>query len=127
MNLEEAKLNVILHSLKILPYHFAIVQWHNKNDRKCRIGKILVKPAPDNVIEVDFRKLTAPVMLERIARDWPDAKAAFVIVWPGDGSMPQYFSNTADNAVVMLRLQQFIHKWYNGDFAHAVDNPENQT
>ena len=98
-------------------------QMNNMVSRRCQIANVV----PKNIIPVDFRKLTAPVMLERIARDWPDAKAAFVIVWPGDGSMPQYFSNTADNAVVMLRLNEFIHKWYNGDFGSPVDNSDSET
>lgn len=58
--------------------------------------------------------LSAPEMLRSIAEGNP--KNAFVICWPEDGSMPTYHSNTADTAVVLMRLHGFIHKFYNGDF-----------
>jgi len=71
----------------------------------------------DNVI--DFTGITrldidSSRMLRNIADEKP--RCAFVITWPEDGSMPSYYSNTTDMAVVLLRLQQFIHKYYNGDF-----------
>ncbi len=58
--------------------------------------------------------LTASTMLENIAAENP--KNVFLIVWPEDGSMPTYHSNTCDIAVVLMRLNQFIHQYYNGDF-----------
>lgn len=68
---------------------------------------------------ISFRKknrgdLTSTEMLNTLASYNP-AKA-FVICWPEDGSMPSYHSNTADMPVILLRLQEFIHKFYNGDF-----------
>lgn len=43
-------------------------------------------------------------------------KHAFVICWPEDGKLPSYHSTTGDIPVVLLRLQEFIHKYYNGEF-----------
>lgn len=54
-------------------------------------------------------------MLRNIADSEP--AFAFVITWPEDGSMPEYFCNTSDTPIVLMRLQQFIHKYYNGDFS----------
>ncbi len=54
-------------------------------------------------------------MLETIAKTEPEN--AFVIVWPNDGSMPTYHCNTSDMPVVLMRIQEFIHKYYNGDFS----------
>lgn len=71
------------------------------------------------VIEIDFwtnGDIQADKMLQAIAEENP--KNAFVIVWPDDGSMPTYHSSTSDVPTVLMRLQQFIHKYYNGDFTH---------
>lgn len=59
--------------------------------------------------------IDAPTMLRNIAEEKP--KNAFVIVWPEDGSLPTYHSSTSDMPVVLMRLQEFIHKYYNGDFS----------
>ena len=61
--------------------------------------------------------LSAKEMLVNIAYDNP--KNAFVIVWPENGEMPTYHSTTSDTPVVLMRLQEFIHKYYNGDFFHG--------
>jgi hypothetical protein len=58
--------------------------------------------------------LDAATMLRNIADSEP--QNAFVILWPSDGSIPTYHSTTSDIPVVMLRIQGFIHKVYNGDF-----------
>jgi hypothetical protein len=58
--------------------------------------------------------ISASQMLINISEDKP--KNAFVIAWPEDGSMPTYHSSTSDVPVILLRLQEFIHKYYNGDF-----------
>ncbi len=71
----------------------------------------------DNVIKVEFRTrnpIETKEMLEAIADDNP--KNAFVIAWPADGSMPTYHASTGDMLVVLMRVQEFIHKFYNGDF-----------
>jgi len=70
-----------------------------------------------NVIKVDFitrHTLDSKEMLTEIAKDNP--KNTFVICWPESGELPTYHCNTGDMPVVLLRLQQFIHKYYNGDF-----------
>lgn len=53
-------------------------------------------------------------MLREIAKEKPDQ--AFVIVWPADGSMPTYHSSTGDTPVIMMRMQEFMHKYFSGDF-----------
>lgn len=53
-------------------------------------------------------------MLVNIAESNPSN--AFVIVWHSDESMPTYHSNTSYMPVVLMRVQEFIHKYYNGDF-----------
>jgi hypothetical protein len=58
--------------------------------------------------------ISAPSMLREIAKEKP--KNVFVIVWPKDGGMPTYHSSTADMPTVLMRVQGFIHKFYNGDF-----------
>lgn len=58
--------------------------------------------------------ISAKNMLEAIAQDNPSH--AFVITWPEDGSMPSYHSSTGDTPVVLMRVNSFIHKFYNGDF-----------
>lgn len=63
----------------------------------------------------DMSRLTAPDMLRNIA-DNDKPKHAFVICWPEDGSMPTYHCTTKDVGVVLMRLQEFIHKWFNGEF-----------
>ena len=40
----------------------------------------------------------------------------FVIAWPADGSLPTYHSTTSDFPVVLMRLREFEHKYFNGDF-----------
>ena len=71
----------------------------------------------DNVVK--FPGITtvtgnAPDVLRAIADDNPSK--VFVICWPEDGTMPTYHSNTSDMPVVLMRIQEFIHKFYNGDF-----------
>lgn len=58
--------------------------------------------------------IDAADMLSSIAEDKPDN--AFVIVWPADGSMPTYHSSTSDVPVVLMRLQEFMHKYFSGEF-----------
>lgn len=53
-------------------------------------------------------------MLEEIAKSNP--KNAFVVVWPEDGSEPSYHSSTGDMPTVLMRLNGFIHAFYNGEF-----------
>jgi len=53
-------------------------------------------------------------VLRAIAESEPDK--VFVIVWPKDGSRPTYHSNTSDIPVIVLRIQQFLHKLFRGDF-----------
>ena len=71
----------------------------------------------DNIIKLDFitrHDIDSAGMLNSIAEQKP--KNAFVIAWPEDGKMPSYHCNTSDMPVVLIRLQEFIHKFYNGDF-----------
>jgi len=76
----------------------------------------------NNIIDIkDYLKqkqedkdLPPSEMLKEIAKK--DMRAAFVITWPSDGSMPTYHSSTTDTPVILMRLQEFIHKVYNGDF-----------
>jgi hypothetical protein len=58
--------------------------------------------------------LNAPDMLRTIAESEP--ADAFVITWPKDKTMPTYHSSTGNTPVIMLRIQEFIHKYYSGDF-----------
>lgn len=70
-----------------------------------------------NVIKLNIKTradLPADQMLRNIAEE--DPGNAFLIVWPKDGSMPSYHSSTGDMPVVLLRLQEFIHKYYSGEF-----------
>jgi len=60
--------------------------------------------------------LNASNMLRAIADQEPNH--AFVIVWPKDDSMPTYHSSTGDIPVVLMRTQQFIHKYFNNDFVN---------
>lgn len=64
---------------------------------------------------VTQHEINAAKMLREIAKDKPHH--AFVIVWPKDGSMPTYHSSTGDMPIVLLRVQEFTHKYYSGDFA----------
>lgn len=59
--------------------------------------------------------IPAPDMLRNIAKKQPEH--VFVITWPSDGAIPSYHSSTADVPVVLMRLQEFIHKVYNGEFS----------
>lgn len=61
-----------------------------------------------------YGKLNATNLLEVVAKENP--KNVFIIVWPDDGSVPTYHSSTGDTPVVLFRLQEFIHKLYNGEF-----------
>jgi len=61
-----------------------------------------------------YGDISAPDMLRKIAELEP--KSAFVISWPEDGKMPSYQSSTDDMPIILLRLQEFIHKYYNGEF-----------
>lgn len=58
--------------------------------------------------------INATSMLEKIAKGLP--AQAFVIVWPDDGSMPTYHSSTGDIPVVLMRLREFEHKYFSGEF-----------
>jgi hypothetical protein len=40
----------------------------------------------------------------------------FIIAWPSDGSKPTYHSTTSDAPVILMRLAEFQHKYFNGDF-----------
>lgn len=53
-------------------------------------------------------------MLHAIAKQNP--RFAFVISWPEDGGSPTYHSTTRDSSMILLELNRFIHKYYNGDF-----------
>jgi hypothetical protein len=69
------------------------------------------------VIKLEFNTtldISAQEMLEEIAKQKP--KNAFVVVWPEDGTMPTYHCSTGDIPVVLMRVNEFIHKYYNGDF-----------
>ncbi len=66
------------------------------------------------------RELIASDILRAIADEEPDK--VFLVVWPKDGSLPTYHSNTKDIETILLRLNQFIHKYYNGDFFDADPN-----
>lgn len=71
----------------------------------------------DNVVKLPgicYSSTPAVDMLRNIADGEP--KHAFVIAWPADGKLPAYYSSTGDLPIVMLRIQEFIHKFYNGDF-----------
>ena len=69
-----------------------------------------------NIIQFpDISPLTASDMLRNIA-DNDAPKYAFVICWPEDGTMPTYHSNTKDIPVTLMRLQEFVHRCYNGEF-----------
>lgn len=59
-------------------------------------------------------ELDTAEMLRSIAEN--DPEYAFVICWPKDGSDPTYHSNTGDTPVILMRINEFIHKYYNGDF-----------
>jgi hypothetical protein len=58
--------------------------------------------------------ISAAKMLREIAKSKP--AHAFVIVWPESGADPTYHSSTADAPVVLYRIQEFIHKYYNREF-----------
>lgn len=58
--------------------------------------------------------LEADEMLKTIAESKPND--AFVICWPQDGKMPTYHCSTGNIPVVLMRVQEFIHKYYSGDF-----------
>ena len=71
----------------------------------------------DNVIKMPgicYSATPAVDMLREIADSAP--KHAFVITWPEDGKMPTYYSSTGDMPVVLMRLNEFIHKVYGGEF-----------
>ena len=52
-------------------------------------------------------------MLTEIAKEKPEH--VFVVTWNDEGDA-NYHSNTGDIAEVLLQLNQFIHKYYSGDF-----------
>jgi hypothetical protein len=58
--------------------------------------------------------IKCPGMLRAIADQ--DPSNAFVICWPKDGKEPTYHCSTSDIPTVLLRLQTFIHKFFNGEF-----------
>lgn len=59
-------------------------------------------------------ELNASKMLRVIAKEKP--RYVFVIAWPEDDGMPTYHSNVGDMPVVLMRIQEFAHKYYSGDF-----------
>ncbi|TXH54894.1 MAG: hypothetical protein E6Q97_09915 [Desulfurellales bacterium] len=61
-----------------------------------------------------YQDLPADEMLAAIAEQKP--LKVFVIVWPEDGTRPTYHSNTSDIPVIVLRIQQFLHKLFSGVF-----------
>lgn len=61
-----------------------------------------------------YGEARADDVLRAIAEQNPSK--VFVVVWPEDGGRPTYHSNTADVPVIVLRLQQFLHKLFRGDF-----------
>ena len=65
----------------------------------------------DDMIAGDLK---ASDMLKEIAKLNPDE--AFVICWPEDGGIPTYHCSTGNSPVVLMRLNEFIHKFYNGEF-----------
>ena len=70
----------------------------------------------DNIINFKHYTENDPAdMLKAIAEE--DPNDFFAIVFPKDGSIPTYHSSTGDMPVVLMRLQEFIHKYYNGDFS----------
>ena len=58
--------------------------------------------------------LSVDRVMNGIQQDKPEH--IFVIAWPENGSMPTYHSTTSDMPTVLMRLNEFIHKYYNGDF-----------
>ncbi len=70
-----------------------------------------------NLSLITKHDLNAAAMLKAIAKEKPTH--AFVIVWPEDGSRPTYHSTTSDMPVVLLRLQEFTHKYFMGHFEDA--------
>lgn len=68
------------------------------------------------VIKLDINTrldINASDMLRSIADQNP--KHAFVCVWPEDGSIPTYHSSTGDISTVLMRVNEFVHRYYNGD------------
>lgn len=59
--------------------------------------------------------ISAGDMLREIAAEEPEY--VFAITWPKDSGVPTYHSNTSDMAEILMRLQEFVHKLFNGDFA----------
>ncbi len=59
--------------------------------------------------------LNASEILTYIAKEEPGN--VFVICWPKDGGVPTYHSSTGDVPVILMRLQEFTHKHFNGDFS----------
>lgn len=58
-------------------------------------------------------ELNAAKMLRAIAKQKP--RYVFCIVWWKKG-MPSYHSSTSDMPTLLMRCQEFIHKYFNGDF-----------
>lgn len=58
--------------------------------------------------------INASRMLRVIAKEKP--KHAFVIAWPEDGRLPTYHSSTGDIPIVLMRLREFEHKYFSGEF-----------
>lgn len=74
-----------------------------------------------NVIQLFPKPLNVSDMFDGILK-LNDPNHAFVIVWNKDGSLPTYHSTTEDMSVILMRLQEFVHKYYNGDFGNAPKN-----
>lgn len=53
-------------------------------------------------------------MLRAIADEKP--VNAFVITWDNDRIQTNFYSSTTKTPIVLMRLNEFIHKYYNGDF-----------
>jgi hypothetical protein len=64
--------------------------------------------------DITQRDLSAADILREIANEAPNH--AFVVVWGKDGDLPTYHSTTGDMPTVLMRINEFIHKYYNGDF-----------
>jgi hypothetical protein len=79
-----------------------------QNKRLAEMAEIIVL---DVITKHD---IPAERMLRNIADGEPEH--AFVITWPKDGGVPSYHSSTADTPVVLMRLREFEHKLFSGEF-----------
>ena len=65
---------------------------------------------------ITLQDINTAEMLREIAKEKP--ANAFVIVWPKDDGLPTYHSNTSDMPTVLLRLQTFIHEYFQRAYEH---------